>query len=162
MRVKEQIIIADAQVSQKRVTLPADWRELDYVRLNDGVPLIFQPRDDFFREKNDFYCRYTIVGNYILFGSPDTTELPDGMPVEISYYAAAPKFEDASTWLHRYYYDIFLKKCLAAAAEYSEEIDKAVAFSARADGLIATTNDEHLVSKVSGSVLRRPRSRRIG
>lgn len=162
MRVKEMIVIADAQVARNRVTLPIDWRELDYVRVNNGEPLTYQSRDDFFREKSDFYNRYTIVGNYILFGSPDVTGLPDGLPCEISYYQASPKFTDAGTWLYNYYYDIFLKKCLAFGAQFSEEVDKAAAFHAEANDLVDIANDEQMRSKISGSVLRRPRNRRIG
>jgi hypothetical protein len=163
MRVKEMIVIADAQVAENRTTLPLDWRELDYVRLNNGEPLTYQSRDDFFREKgDDFSTRYTTVGNYILFGSTDPTELEDGMPVEISYFQAAPKFTDTATWLHSWYYDIFLKKCLAFGAEYSEEVDKATAYHGQVNDLVAAANNEYLVQQVSGSVLRRPRPRRIG
>lgn len=160
LRVSHQIGISDGLLATNKVSLPVDWRELDVVRINDGKPLLYKSRNDFYNEGNP--CgHYTIVGNTLLVGG--TIDEVDGLPVEISYYKSVPKFVESDTWLSTYYYDIYLQKCLAIGALYSQEVEQFTNLSAFVDNLIFQANDEHKVSKVSGSVLRRPRSpQRIG
>jgi hypothetical protein len=160
LRVKEMMEIADGLVDSNRVKLPVDWKELDYVRVNNGLPLHYQARDDFFSDKGDRSRKYTIVGNYIMFGA--TIDAINGFPVEISYYKDVPPFVDDPTWLSLHYYDIYLQKCLSVGYLYGVEVEKSVAISNVVDGFIDAANDEHINSRNSGSVLRRRGTRRIG
>lgn len=158
MRVKEMIIIADAQIEEARTKLPLDWRELDFVRLNGGKPIRYMPVADFNDKAEGWKSRYTIIGNTIEFGTD--IPAPNGLAVEISYYAATPKFSETNTWLQDYYYDIFLQKCLAIGLLYSRKMEDYAALSALVDNLVAIANEEHKISNYSGSPLKRPRTGR--
>lgn len=163
MRVKEMIEIDDAIVTTRRVTLPSGWQELDTVRLNDSEPLTYVSRSDFYGRKQPLTDKYTIVGNYILFGS-DNVNAIDGYPVELSYYKAVPHLSVSdTTWLHDNYYDIYLQACLVPAYLYGQETDRSLAVSTYVGSLITDANDKDMIAKVSGSQLKMPRSRmRIG
>lgn len=161
MRVKEMIAVVDAPLSQKRVKLPSDWRELDTVRVNSGVPLDFLDRGTFYSGQHDTYSHYTITGDCIEVGSLRDAE--DGLPVEITYYAALPTLTGDTNWVLTTYYDLFLQACLVSAYNYNIEPDKATLQSQVVTALVDGANEEHIKSKVSGSRLRRGRSNmRIG
>lgn len=161
LRVKEMIQLSDAVVTQRRIRLPLDWRELDYVRLNDSKPLVFISRPDFFGGEQPLNDKYTIVGDYAIFGG-DVFQT-DGMAVEISYYKNVPHLEEDATWLYTSYYDIFLQACNVVAYLYGLEVEKANALSTYVANLVTEANNEHLISKISGSQLKMPRSRmRLG
>lgn len=161
LRVKEMIQLSDAIVTQRRIRLPLDWRELDYVRLNDSEPLDYISRHDFFSGSQQLTDKYTIVGDYALFGG-DVFKT-DGLAVEISYYKNIPHLETDATWLYTTYYDIFLQACNVVAYLYGLEVEKANALSVYVEGLVTSANNEHLISRVSGSQLKMPRARmRIG
>ena len=158
MRVKEMIIIADAQIEDARTKLPVDWREMDFVRINGGKPIRYMPVADFNAQLNGWKSSFTIIGNTVQFGTD--LPAPDGLAVEIAYYAAAPKFTDANTWLQNYYYDICLQKTLAIGLLYSQKMEDYAALSALVDNLVAVANEEHKISNYSGSTLKRPRTGR--
>ena len=152
MRVKEMITISDAILTASRVPLPTGWRELEYVRVNNGKPLRYMNNNDFFEETSPVRDRYTLVGDTLIVGG-DTSGI-DGYPVEIAAYMAAPHLADVGTWLHDYYYDIFLQACKVTALIFGEEDEKAMATQAYVTALVEAANDEHKTSKISGSPLR--------
>lgn len=159
MRVADMIRISDGNfLTNKRVPLPLDWRELEMVRVNEGKPLIFRERVSFYNDPAGNKNTYTIVGNYIEVGDLGTD--PSGLPVEVTYYCNAEHIEDTSNWLFDKYYDIFLRACLASAYEYNVEIDKAAQVSSLVGGWVLDANEEYRKSKVSGSNLRDPRIHR--
>jgi hypothetical protein len=158
MRVKEMVTIADAQVEDSRTKLPLDWRELDFVKINGGKPILYMPVANFNAQVNGWKNHYTIIGNTLQLGAD--IPAPDGLAVEISYYAAAPKFETTNTWLQNYYYDIFLQKTLAVGLLYSQKMEDYAALSALVDNLIGIANEEHKISNFSGSPLKRPKTGR--
>lgn len=157
LRVKEMMQISDGLLTQKRVSLPVDWRELDYVRVNDGPPLKYIARTDFFSANFDTCRKYTIVGNYILFGADIAVD--DNLDVEISYYRNIPHLGDDPNFMYEYYYDIYLQATLIPAFLYQIETERAAAQGTYVSTLVGMANDEHMVSKVSGSQLLNHRSR---
>lgn len=163
MRVKEMIEIDDAVVTERRVKLPSKWQELDTVRINDSEPLQYISRPDFYGKKQPLTNRYTIVGNYILFGS-DNVFAVTGYPVEISYYKGVTHLTgDDDHWLHDEYYDIFLQACLVSAFLYAMETERSLAVSQYTGTLISEANDKDMIGKISGSQIKMPRSRmRLG
>lgn len=156
MRVKEMITISDAVLTANKAPLPTGWRDLEYVRLNDGKPLKYLTNDEFWAENVPLKNRYTIVGDTIIVGA-DTSG--DGLAVEIAAYMAAPHLTDDATWLYTYYYDIFLQACKVTALIFGEEDEKAMAAQTYVEALIAGANEEHARQKVSGSPLRVPLNR---
>ena len=160
MRVKEMIVIADAPVTESRVALPVGWRELEYVRREGGKPLTYVQRDSLFGGQLP-QNHYTVVGDYILFGN--TIDGIDGTDIELAYFASAPHLAAGENWLYRFYYDIFLHSAVAAGLMYALEQERAAATLSMVQGLVGTANEEYLVSKISGSTLRRPNNRaRLG
>lgn len=157
MRVKEMVIISDAPVVEARVALPKDWRELEYVRFNNGKTLELVDRDKLFGASRP-HNYFTLVGDYITFGNE--LDVVDGTAIEIAYYAAAPHLAAGESWLHKFYYDIFLHSAVAAGFIYAVEPEKSSSLLALTQQLVSNANDEHTMSKSSGSVIKMGKPKR--
>jgi hypothetical protein len=157
LRVREAIEVVTGPIdSDRRVTLPVDFNSMDYLRPVDGVPLRFEVKDNFFSIDNTSGC-YTIVGNQLRVGSSIAVDAS----VEMAYYKKVPQFIDASTWLHSYYYNIFLQSSLAAAYLYLQEYERSAALTEVINGWIESANMKSVSSQIAGPLKKRV-PRRIG
>jgi len=155
LRVKHMLQLDRSSLVEGRVLLPSDWMELDTVRLVDGKPLIYRPRDEFYAT---FYlssparevCNYTIIGNYIIVNNVDAV---GGTSVEISYYQNIPQLADGPNWLLQYYSRIYVLTTLWHASMYAIEDDRGAAWKDAVDGFVSEMNTKHQMSRSSGSIL---------
>lgn len=157
--VKESLVIATETVDAVgRVTLPSDFRSMDYLRRNGGTPLRFVVKDDYMTmEDNTGY--FTIIGQELLVGGEIGV---DGIVVEMGYYTNVPVFSDAATWLYSKYYNIYLQSALAAAAMYSRELEQATSLAQAASALVQAANELSHNSQIGGGVLKKRVPVRIG
>lgn len=160
MRVGKMVVRSEAIATEGRIALPADFLEAEMVRFPSGKPLEYKDPDTFYSAVNKGSRWYTILGQEIEFGAP--IDAIEGLSVSMSYFQHVPAFTEASTWLHRYYYNIFLQSCNAAAALYGQEFDRATALEGLVSGMVSAANDTYTRGKTSGSVLRVGNPKRIG
>jgi hypothetical protein len=159
LRCKEMVQIDTGTIIDQRYLLPSDWRELIFVRIVGGKVLRYIPKDDFYNA--DYSCDqksgYTLSGNYIIVGGTpvDVVYYPDGINLEITYYQSLPLLEDTVTWPLEEYPMMFTMKVLHVASTYSLEDERSTMWKNQSDELIKEINDEHLLSKASGSRLTR-------
>jgi len=153
LRCKEMIQIDTGTLVDQRYLLPADWRELAFVRVIDGRPLRYAPKDDFYNPDfgEDAKKCYTLSGNYLMVGS----NTADGTLVEITYYQDLPPLDNDPTWPSVKYPTLFTLRTLTVASMYSIEDERAVMWQQSSAALIEEINREHLLSKASGSRLTR-------
>lgn len=160
LRVREMVVTADAICTENKVALPEDWAEANLIRFTGSKPLHYQTEEDFYSALYKDPSRYTILGNDIEFGAPiDQTE---GLAVTMSYFQHIPQFADTGTWLYQKYYVIFLQACNAAAALYSQEVQRASEINGTVGPMIEAANAMYRRGNISGSVLRRNTGRKIG
>lgn len=160
LRIADQIQIVDLVVSELQSDLPADWQEIDFVKLQDSTPIRYESRDDFFNDTTETNVRYTIIGNYILFGGIIDPLTP--LTVELSYYANVPMLTDDvdnESWITVKHLWLITTKTLIYGSAYGVEDNRAAGWKAAADELVAKMNEDHLKAKASGSRLRRKVSR---
>lgn len=158
LRCKHMVALDVATITQNRVLLPTDWLELDFVAFEDGGPLIFVPRHDFYSQgRPNCPGRYTITGNYLIVGGDVTGP---GQRIELSYYESIPPLGDDPNWLMRYYSRLYVVATLAAASAYSIEDERAVTWQAAVQDMVDTINAGHQKSKTSGSLMIQPRRKK--
>jgi len=160
LRCKEMLQIDVGLLIDQRYLLPADWRQLDFVRVVGGKPLRYVPRDDFYNpdKSADQPNCYTLTGNYLIVGGTSA----DGLSVEISYYQSLPPLGDTPTWPLIQYPMLFTLKPLAVASTYAFEDERGDRWEAQSAKLIDNINQEHLMSKASGSRLTQRHRRSFG
>jgi hypothetical protein len=160
MMVREAMQIVNATIgSNGRVSLPPDFNRVDYVRPVNGTPYHFVVKDDFFQMDNTWQ-HYTLIGDQILIGG--TLSDVDTLTIEMNYYRRIPKFTDDSTWLHQYYYNIFLQACLSALFQFSQEFERATAVANVVAGWVADANMNSINSQITTSVLTKRVPKRLG
>lgn len=160
LKIKDMIQIDTATISSGRVLLPADWIELDYVRpLGFDGDLRFKPRGDFYAYKANNRGFYTISGNYLFIGDAIPLE---GFGVELTYYGRVPPLNATPTWLHTLYPSLPLFSALSFAMLYGIEDERIPGLVAAMNAQIQKLNEQHLMSKASGSRLTRTRPRSYG
>jgi len=156
LRCKDMVQIDTGLLVDQRCLLPSDWRAMDFVRLVDGRPLRYIPRDDFynpaFEYTDDQKNCYTLAGNYLIVGGINVTS---GTSVEITYYQDIPPLGDEPSWLSTKYPTLFTIRTLHIASMYSIEDQRNALWKEQADELVASVNSEHALSKASGSRLTR-------
>lgn len=160
LRVRESIVVADAVITNGVVPLPVDWVAAEFIRFTGGKPLEYKDNQSFYNADNRGWNWYTILGSNIEFAAP--IDQINGLSITMAYYQFVPTFVDGATWLYQKYYNLYLQSCNAAAALYAQEFDRATAIETLASGLVESANNTYLVSKTSGSVLRKIGPRRIG
>src|SRR6187455_239003 len=71
LRCKEMVQIDTGELIEQRYLLPADWRELIFVRVVDGRPLRYTPKDDFYNPdfSEDAKGCYSLSGDYLIVGA---------------------------------------------------------------------------------------------
>lgn len=155
MRCKHMLQIDTGTISAGRVFLPSDWQELTFVRLVNGPPLHFKTLDDFYAVDTDGNYNnagnYTISGNYMIVD--ETTLVSPVMNVELHYYQDVPPLDVSPNWLMEQYPFLYTVGTLGVSGLHSFEEDRVAVWKAAAEEMIATINDNHKVSKVSGSML---------
>lgn len=158
LRCSDMIAIDTATVVNDRVLLPSDWRELDFVRVVDSYPLEYTDRTNFYAKSPEAQLRhYTITGNYLLVGGPPTAGSPRSL--EISYFESIPPLLNEATWVQTKYPNLFLASIMVSASAYGIEDQRAQGFEAKAQSLIDEINAKYLLSKASGSRLRRNKTK---
>lgn len=163
LRCKHMIAVDTAEITQSRVLLPADWLELDFVRVIDGKPLHFRARDEFYNNaENDpnYNSRhYTITGNYLMVGG----DLADGRNIEISYYEAIPPLGDTPNWLMTYYSRLYVSATMAVAKAFAVgEEESAVMWQTATKTFVDDINARDKAAASSGSKLVMPRKKGFG
>lgn len=165
LRSKHMIAIDTAYINQRRVMLPSDWLEIDFVHIIDGKPLHFRTRDEFYRaigenrsHANEGY--YTLTGNYLIIGGDISST--QGKSVELSYYQTIPPLGDDVNWLMAYYSRLYVTGTLSVATAYGIEHEKAAIWQAAAQELIDTINANDKAAKSSGSAMKPPRRKGFG
>ena len=162
LRTAANLQIDTGTLTENRYLLPADYREMDFVRVASGRPLRYCSRDDFYNPNTPFVddvknC-YSFNGNYILVGPVCT----NGTLIEISYYQDVPPLENDLTWVQLKYPTLFLMYCLQIASLYSVEDERAPVWQQRAEAIVLELNVEHMRSKASGSVMTKRHLRTFG
>lgn len=148
LRCKHQIEIVNAVINDNRSLLPDLWLELDFVRVVDGPVLEFVPRSVFFSDY-PLDNTYTITGNYLqVHGAADSHPIN----VEISFYSAVPALNLVPTWLSLRYPELLTTATLAVSFAYSED-PRLDSFNEKMANMISAVNNEHILSKASGSTL---------
>jgi hypothetical protein len=151
LRIKDMVQIDTAVFLQDRYLLPADWRELDFVRVLGGGALRYVPRDDFYNPDfaEDQKNCYTLTGNYLIVGGVSST----GREIELSYYQDIPPLGDENTYMVTKYPTLFTLKTLHIASMYAIEDDRGPMWEGQSDDMIGAMNLEHQMAKSSGSRL---------
>lgn len=164
LRIADMIQIDTGNIVNRRVTLPSDWRELDFIQFVNGLPLRYVSRDEMAvrnsRSARETVNTYTITGNYLTVGGP--VDDIEGTEVEVSYYGDVPQLGDTPTWLYNRHSGLLLATTLVVGSMYGVEDERIPTFAGMASTTIAALNDEHLRSRNSGSVLNAPSRRGFG
>jgi hypothetical protein len=147
LRCKHMIAIDTAQIVQQRVQLPLDWLELDFVRVVDGYPLSFRSREDFYT-REDTSKDYTITGNYLIVGGDVSG---DGREVEMSYYETIPPLGNDPNWLMTYYNRLLITSTLVAGSAFGFDNENLAKWQEASTNFVNSINEQHRVSKSSGS-----------
>jgi hypothetical protein len=162
LRCKDNLQIDTGLLVQDRYLLPSDWRELDFVRIVDGRPLRYAPRDDFYNPdepyKTDQKNCYTLSGNYVIVGGTSAS----GLNIEVTYYQDVSPLGDNPSWLLSKYPTLFTLKTLHIASMYAIEDDRGTMWDTESGKLLADANKEHASSKASGSRLTQRHVRSFG
>lgn len=169
LRVSRMIRSAINTVTQRCAPVPDDWLEFDLVEIAaDNVPggwrpIRYKSRDEFFKLPDKWaFDHYTIEGRTIFFGgTPDDVE---GVQFQIFYFGEVPVFSDTcDSWVYTKYPALYLSAALMHAYMHAvgEEAQAAGAKTLTED-MIQKLNNEHNVSKASGSRLTRTRVRGFG
>lgn len=156
MRVADQILVVVETVNANRFTRPADWVETDYIHTDGGKSLRYKPRDIFYQTDEATSGFYTTSGNYIILGG----DVSAGVDVEMYYFAAVPALGETALWTTTKYLRVFLDLCLAEAAEWTVDDQRAGAFRSRAMQAIQKANEDYKAAHVSGSFLTRGPTRK--
>lgn len=162
LRIKDMIQIDTATIKDRRVLVPTDWLEADFIRSLKFGPLRYISRDDFYAIGEEKMGRkYTLSGNYIIFGG----KIPEveGLMVELHYYGNVPEIKaTTTTWLSRLYPNLQLTSALVFAYTFLLEQEKAAGAAQMLLEDIQSLNNAHLKSKASGSLLNRRQQRSYG
>lgn len=154
LRVKEMVQIDVGTLVQDRYLLPSDWREMDFIRVIDGKPRRYVPRDDFYNPDEPFASDqkncYTIAGNYIIVGGTSATA---PIQLEITYYQDIPPLDVDPNWIILKAPTLYTIAALGIASMYAIEDERGPLWSGQVDTLVQDMNDEHARSKASGSRL---------
>lgn len=162
LRCKHMIAITELPVVDRKVSLPADWLALDFVRVKDGKSIQYRSRDQFYSVDGDSSSTnngfYTLTGNFIIVGG----EVTPGMKLDISYYQKIPPLDATDNWLMQYYSRIYLAATLSAASAFGIEDSRAVMWETSLATFIETVNNRDMAAKSSGSSLKMPRRKGFG
>lgn len=156
LRCKEMVQIDTGVLTDDRVLLPSDWLEMDFVRVLDGAPIHYKPRDEFYTPVDGQLQnagKYTISGNYLIVGG-DISELST-KTLELHYYQTIPALGDTTNWLMTKYSFLYMIGTLGCSGLHSFDEDRVAVWKSATEEMIATINESHLKSKVSGSRLSR-------
>jgi hypothetical protein len=168
LRIDRMIQFDEALITSRCAPLPDDWLQMELVRIAnenyaDGfAPIRYKSRDEFFTltDKNALNY-YTIQGRQIwIGGTPDDTE---GQVIKITYYGQVPVFaDDEDSWVYTHFPTLYRYCALIHSDLYAVgEEQKAQGLKQLAEDMIKKLNDNHLLSKASGSRLTRTRTRRF-
>jgi len=162
-RCGDQIKVVNADLLKETVKLPADYQELDFVRLVGGAPLRYRSRDLFFGtaqsnvpRRNDRY--YTLNGNCLIVRA-SAEDFPEGRAVELTYFADVPSLSGEGTWLSTRYSRMLLLAALSVGAAYGMEDDRAPLWEAAWMEQADSINANYKESRVRGSQLTLPRGK---
>jgi hypothetical protein len=169
LRVKHMIQIDTSVINVNRVLLPRDWLETRFARmLPSGTVCRYQTPDAFFNPEYPDppvapypgrYRKYTVLGNYIMFGDIDE----DGEEFELTYYQEIPALiEDTNNWINEHHPIVYTLKILHIASMYAIEDERSPIWSQEVSGLIVGMNAQHKIDMASGSVLMPVRRKSFG
>lgn len=170
LRVKHMIQIDTSVIKDLRVPLPLDWQEVRFVRtIPGGNTYRYNTIDDFTNPEfpnpptapyDTQNRRYTIVGNYVLFGNIDSV---NGTEIEMAYYENIPPLtNDANNWINQYSPTVYTLKILHVASMYAIEDERSTIWGNEVTGLVTGMNARHQVDRASGSTLQPVRRKTFG
>jgi hypothetical protein len=170
LRVKHMIQFDTATLVEDRVPLPRDWQEVRMARiLPGGGACRYQTPDAFYNPEfpddpqapfDTRRKRYTILGNYAIFG--DVTASP-GLRVELAYYQNIPPLtNEANNWANYYHPTVYTLKILHIASLYAIEDERGGNWDKEVTRSVNDMNAAHKVDQASGSVLMPTRRKTFG
>lgn len=154
LRVGDMIQIDTASMTDGRFTLPADWEEMEMVRVVDGDPLTYKNRNDFYTQNEegtyDNRGKYTIAGRFVEVGMAT-----DAAPIEIemTYFGRIPPLGDDANWISGKYPQLLLYSALHVGCLYGLEDDRASMWETKVNDTIALLNNNYKAARVSGTRL---------
>jgi hypothetical protein len=167
-------------ITQDRTPLPHDWQEIRLIRtMPDGGVVRYLTPDAFFNPefkdppKTPYPYkdrRYTILGNYAIFGGVSPVAFGDDVPVfttqlevELTYYQSIPPLtETDNNWANCMHPLIYTLKILHIASMYSIEDDRSPVWDAEVVRFVNGMNLQHKIDMASGSVLTQVRRKSFG
>jgi hypothetical protein len=180
LRVDRMIANAQNTVTCGCAPLPDDWLQSDLLLMASAstptgwVPLTYKARDEFFRlpaapysgtyvqNYNSTWMNYTIEGRTLYFGGvPNELE---GTLFQLSYFQEVPVMANTgSSWVYTKYPKLYLFAALSNADLHAVgEEQTAMMLGQQVDQMIQALNNAYLMSKASGSRLKRTRVRSFG
>ena len=167
LRIDRMIQIEEALITDRCAPIPDDWLQFDLIKIGNAdaatglSPIHYEPRDEFFRRRtindNHGYGKYTIEGRQIYFGGPPDTV--NGITYQINYYAEVPVLSDTQTsWVYTKYPSMYLFAALMHADLHAVgEEQTAANLKQLTEDMIQKLNNQHLLSRASGSRITRRR-----
>lgn len=162
LRIDRMIEQDTGLIASRCAPLPDDWLTMILVQISSTntpggfSPIRYKSNDEFNNlvDKKAFGY-YTIIGRQLYFGG--TPDLIDGIDYSLAYYSEVPVFSDTNpSWIYTKYPSLYLLASLMHADLHAiGEEDKAAMLKGQVDEAIAKLNAQHLVSKASGSRIRR-------
>ena len=186
LRVKHMIQIDRSTIYEDRTPLPKDWQEIRLVRtFPDTGVYRYQTPDEFYNPEfpgppsnqynsrppnNNKYRRYTILGNYLIFGGVVASSYDGSIPtptnavnVELTYYQNIPPLTDANNnWINCFHPIPYTLKILHIAALYAIDDDRAPVWDQEVVRIVNGMNAQHKIDMASGSVLIQSRRKTFG
>lgn len=166
LRIADMVQIDTATALTARITVPADWLEMEYVRVVGGAPLYYKDRNSFYTpDEQGTYNnlgKYTLIGRYIEFG--DSVASP-GLSVEMAYFGDVPAIPgdgDPEVWLTTRYPTLVLYGSLEEACKFDVDDPRAEMWKSEAASMITKLNDNYKKSQVAGSRLSYKSARSFG
>lgn len=152
LRCEYQINLKNSVTYDNFVNIPLDWMESDYIRIKGEKPLRYRERDDFFdRGEINNKGWYTVSGRSIIIGGP--VDSINGVNIEMSYYSVLPSLLVAPNWLYSIHEHVYTSACLVFAFARVGNNEKMSMHDNAVSRFITTINNNHRVSRHSGSKL---------
>lgn len=149
LRCADMIKDAVLDTSSGKSLLPGDWRELHFVRVTGGKPLVYTSMAEFYNLlPYQTAGKYTIVGNNIVVGGET---IPASL--DISYFGDVPQMTEDATWLYSRYRRLYLFSTMAAGEAFGLHDERAALWESYTQSVIEKMNVEFKVSLASGSTI---------
>ncbi len=153
LRVGDMVQIDEATIATEfRVPAPTDFIAADFFYdQTDAQPLLFKPRDEFYRFTDDEKSGwFTKSGDFLIF-APDT----EGHVIELHYFGDCPHLDTDATFLSARYNSLLTAATMAVAAIAMKDFDEATRWELSKDNQINELNIRYQLSLAGGNRLTR-------